>query len=75
MPDWHYHANHVDAPARGSKAAAYKDARRLKLHALDAQLLHGDGSRSAETFREHGPDYPFVVRCFRSDCKLVRADA
>lgn len=72
MADWHYHANHIDAPARGSKAAAMKDAR--SMHALyDSENHRVNALVSAETIREHGVEFPLIVRCFR-DCTIKRAE-
>lgn len=73
MPDWHYHANHADGPPRGSKAAAYKDARRL-LRGIDPEYAHGDGTSSFQNSRAYGPEYPQVVRCWKSDCTIVREE-
>jgi hypothetical protein len=65
--DGHYHANHIDAPARSSKAAARKDAKRLRLQPQDF------GITSAEDIRFHGPDFPLILRCFNTDCPIIRA--
>lgn len=61
----HYHANHVDAPARSSKRVALKDARELGLY-LDPPIV------TAEDIKAHGAEYPLVIRCFRTDCRIVR---
>lgn len=68
MPDWHYHANHIEAPARGSKAAAMRDARRLHASYNDNWLI--EPVLSAETVREHGVEFPQIVKCFRPDCTI-----
>jgi hypothetical protein len=65
MPDHHYHANHEDAPARGSKAAAHKDARALHLY-LNPPVV------TAEDIKTHGADYPAVIRCWKSECVVRR---
>lgn len=65
MNDWHYHANHVDGPARGSKRSAMKDARRLHVY-LSLSIV------DVESIRQHGIEYPMIVRCSRSDCVISR---
>lgn len=69
MPDYHWHANHVDAPARGSKAAARLDARRLAVtsYNLEQPRVPG-GIVSYELLRAHGPDFPVLVRCYQKGC-------
>jgi hypothetical protein len=72
MPDYHYHANHISAPARGSKRAALKDARDLHV-GPDNFAERVDGSVvTGELVREHGVEFPLIVRCYR-DCRIVKS--
>lgn len=77
MADWHYHANHIDAPARGSKTVAMKDARVLRLHAAlyATEFAHDTGWLVDPGINDgrQGLEFPFVVKCFRSDCTIVPA--
>jgi len=70
--DWHYHANHIDAPARGSKTAAMKDARRL--HVLNAIYDGTELPEDPNGRRPNGfPEWPLIVKCFRPDCVITKA--
>lgn len=72
MPDHHYHANHIDAPARGSKRVALKDARRLHVELDREHRRDPRGAVGAAEIREHGVEFPLIVRCHRPDCRIVR---
>lgn len=70
--DWHYHANHTDAPARGSKTVALRDARRLRVNAYTAAEVQRDKRIvSSDTVSEHGIEFPLIVRCFQ-DCTIQK---
>jgi hypothetical protein len=74
MPDHHYHANHVDAPARGSKRLALADAKRLRVEDDPAeQRVPDTGIRGfGEASHEHGLEYPLIVKCWRPECVIRR---
>lgn len=76
MSDHHYHANHTDAPARGSKTNAMKDARRL--HVLNSIYADSGGwlvkpETTGDNIKAHGIEFPLIVKCRRQDCRLVPA--
>jgi hypothetical protein len=74
MPDHHYHANHVDAPARGSKRLALRDAKRLRVEDEPAeQRVPDPGIRGVDgPERVHGLEYPLIVKCWRPECEIRR---